>query len=158
MQVPVRHVPSLEEAEHRCGDGPHRSVDSTRSVAKPWTLDAAAVLLHLGSSPCGLSVAEARQRLERGGPNRLRENPPRPAWLRFLDQFKNLLVGVLVGAAALAGAIGDIKDALVIAVVIVLNAGLDQARACVTPINSLKYALTAALLARALQASRRAGA
>ena len=33
-----------------------------------------------------------------------------------------------------------------------------QSCACVTPINSLKSALTAALLARALQASRRAGA
>ena len=124
MQVPVRHVPSLEKAEHGCVDDPHRSVNSTHAVAKPWTLDAAAALLHLGSSLSGLTAAEAAQRLERCGPNRLRENPPRPAWLKFLDQFKNLLVLVLIGAAALAGAIGDIKDAVVIAVVIVLNAGL----------------------------------
>ena len=84
----------------------------------------AAVLAHLQSQPRGLTPAEARQRLDRFGPNRLREKPPRPAWLKFIDQFNNLLVLVLIGAAALAGAIGDIKDAVVILVVVVLNAGL----------------------------------
>jgi len=38
-----------------------------------------------------------------------------------------------------------------------VRASSDQARACVTQINSLKSAVTAALLARALQASHRAG-
>jgi len=72
----------------------------------------------------GLPPEEARQRLERHGPNRLKEKPPRPAWMKFLDQFKDLLVLVLIGAAALAGAIGDIKDAVVILVVVLFNAGL----------------------------------
>ncbi len=84
----------------------------------------AAALVHLQASTAGLSEADARQRLERVGPNQLREKPPRPAWLKFVDQFKNLLVLVLIGAAALAAAIGDTKDAVVILVVIVLNAGL----------------------------------
>ncbi len=84
----------------------------------------AAALVHLQASAAGLSEADARQRLERVGPNQLREKPPRPAWLKFVDQFKNLLVLVLIGAAALAAAIGDTKDAVVILVVIVLNAGL----------------------------------
>ena len=85
---------------------------------------AAAALVHLESSTQGLTDAEARQRFERWGANQLREKAPRPVWLKFLDQFKNLLVLVLIGAAALAGAIGDTKDAVVILVVIVLNAGL----------------------------------
>ena len=87
-------------------------------------MTAEAALLHLQASITGLSEADARQRLERVGPNQLREKPPRPVWLKFVDQFKNLLVLVLIGAAALAGAIGDTKDAVVILVVIVLNAGL----------------------------------
>ena len=91
---------------------------------EPWGIEAAAALAHLQSSPQGLTAAEARQRFERFGPNRLREKPPRPVWLKFIDQFKNLLVLVLIGAAALAGAIGDTKDAVVIIVVVVLNAGL----------------------------------
>ena len=91
---------------------------------KPWDVAAVVALAHLQSSPQGLTAAEARHRFERFGPNRLREKPPRPGWLKFMDQFNNLLVLVLIGAAALAGAIGDTKDAVVILVVVVLNAGL----------------------------------
>ena len=72
----------------------------------------------------GLTAAEAERRLAAGGPNRLAETPQRPAWLKFLDQFKSLLVIILLGAAVLAGAIGDLKDALVIGVVVLLNASL----------------------------------
>ena len=84
----------------------------------------AAALVHLEASGAGLTEAEAQHRLERVGPNQLREKPPRPVWLKFADQFKNVLVLVLIGAAALAAAIGDTKDAVVILIVIVLNAGL----------------------------------
>ena len=90
----------------------------------PWAITAATALAHMASSVHGLGDAEARQRLERFGPNQLRETPPRATWLKFSDQFKNFLVLVLVGAAALAGAIGDTKDAVVILAVILLNAGL----------------------------------
>ena len=89
-----------------------------------WERTTAATLADLQSSPQGLISAEALLRLDRFGPNRLREKPPRPVWLKFIDQFKNMLVFVLIGAAALAGAIGDIKDAVVILVVVVVNACL----------------------------------
>ncbi|MHB9100195.1 MAG: cation-translocating P-type ATPase [Sulfuricella sp.] len=89
-----------------------------------WSASGDEALTRLGASLQGLTEAEARQRLERHGPNRLKEKPPRPAWMKFLDQFKDLLVIVLIGAAALAGAIGDIKDAAVILIVVVFNAGL----------------------------------
>src|SRR3989338_10333245 len=91
---------------------------------KLWTIGVDAVLLRLDATRQGLTDAEARQRLERSGPNRLREKPRRPAWLKFLDQFRNLLVIVLIGAAVLAGAIGDIKDAVVILIVVMFNACL----------------------------------
>ena len=91
---------------------------------EPWALTTAAALAQLASSAQGLTDAEVRQRFERFGANQLREKPPRPQWLKFADQFRNLLVLVLIGAAALAAAIGDTKDAVVILIVIVLNAGL----------------------------------
>ena len=72
----------------------------------------------------GLGGDEVTRRLARHGANRLAENPPRPAWLKFLDQFRSLLVLILIGAALLAGAIGDLKDAIVIGVVVLLNATL----------------------------------
>ena len=91
---------------------------------EPWALTTAAALAQLESSTQGLPDAEVRQRLQRFGPNQLREKPPRAPWLKFADQFRNLLVLVLIGAAALAAAIGDTKDAVVILIVIVLNAAL----------------------------------
>jgi Ca2+-transporting ATPase len=72
----------------------------------------------------GLTDAEAASRLAERGPNRLAEKPPRAAWRRFLDQFRNFLVIVLIGAAVLAGMVGDLKVAIVIAVVVLLNATL----------------------------------
>jgi Ca2+-transporting ATPase len=72
----------------------------------------------------GLGDAEAAHRLTQFGENRLAEPPRRPAWRKFLDQFRNLLVIVLFFAATLAWAIGDLKDAAVILVVVLLNASL----------------------------------
>ena len=70
----------------------------------------------------GLSGDEAARRLDEHGPNRLAEPERRPAWRRFVDQFTNPLIGVLAGAAVLAGAVGDLRDAIVIGVVLLLNA------------------------------------
>ncbi|WP_332672877.1 cation-translocating P-type ATPase [Aromatoleum sp.] len=72
----------------------------------------------------GLSATEVADRLRRHGENRLAEAKPRPAWLKFADQFGNFLVIVLLFAAALAWAVGEFKDAIVILVVVVLNATL----------------------------------
>jgi P-type Ca2+ transporter type 2C len=98
--------------------------DAAPGDIKLWAMAAQAALHQLQSSHQGLTAAQAQQRLARHGPNRLREKPPRPAWLKFFDQFKNLLVLVLIGAAVLAAAIGHTKDAVVILVVVMLNAGL----------------------------------
>ncbi|MEW5943343.1 MAG: HAD-IC family P-type ATPase [Pseudomonadota bacterium] len=89
-----------------------------------WSVSGDEALTRLDTTIHGLTEAEARRRLERHGPNRLTEKLPRPAWMKFLDQFKDLLVVVLIGAAALAGAVGDIKDAAVILIVVVFNACL----------------------------------
>jgi Ca2+-transporting ATPase len=72
----------------------------------------------------GLGSTEAADRLTRFGENRLAEAETRSAWLKFLDQFRNFLVIVLIFAAILAWAIGELKDAVVILVVVLLNAGL----------------------------------
>jgi Ca2+-transporting ATPase len=89
------------------------------------TLTREAALDALACDPAhGLSDAEAATRLARFGENRLLEAAPRPLWLKFLDQFKNFLVIVLLFAAALAWAIGDLKDAVVILVVVLFNAAL----------------------------------
>lgn len=72
----------------------------------------------------GLDDTEVTSRRARYGENRLLEARQRPAWLKFLDQFKNFLVIVLLFAAVLAWLVGDLKDAVVILLVVVFNAGL----------------------------------
>ncbi len=72
----------------------------------------------------GLTSAHAAEQLEALGPNSLTEAPERPAWLHFVDQFRNLLVVMLVVGALLAGIFGDLKDAVAIALVLLLNAVL----------------------------------
>jgi Ca2+-transporting ATPase len=70
----------------------------------------------------GLTATEATERIEQVGENRLAEKPPRSKVLAFFDQFKSLLVLVLIAASIIAGAIGDFKDAIVILIVVVFNA------------------------------------
>ena len=70
----------------------------------------------------GLTIAEAQARLERDGANRLMSKLQRPAWHLFIDQFKNLLIIILLGAVVLAWAIGDLIDAFVILGVVIFNA------------------------------------
>lgn len=72
----------------------------------------------------GLSQEQVEERLSRYGSNTLPMAAPRPTWLRFLDQFKSLLIIVLVVAAALAAVVGNVKDATVIIAVVLFNAAL----------------------------------
>jgi len=72
----------------------------------------------------GLSAAEAAGRTAVHGPNRMAEPARRPEWLKFLDQFRNWLIGILLLAAVVAAALGDVKDAVVITVVLQINAVL----------------------------------
>jgi len=72
----------------------------------------------------GLTAAQAAERLARDGPNQLAEAPPTPAWRRFLDQFRELVVWILVVAAAIAGGTGDWTDTLAILAIVLMNAVL----------------------------------
>ncbi len=79
-------------------------------------------LRRLESSEAGLDEEEVRRRLERFGPNRLPEPRARPAWRRFLAQFENVLIQVLMGAAVVTLLLGHLVDGLVILAVVVINA------------------------------------
>ena len=69
----------------------------------------------------GLDGARAvRQRLAEYGANRLTEKPPASRLAMFFGQ-ANTLLYILLGAAGLAAAIGNYKDAVVIVVAVVLN-------------------------------------
>jgi len=72
----------------------------------------------------GLTSGQAASRLSTNGPNALTQTEREPAWKLFVNQFRSFLIVILVGAAVLAGLVGDFKDTIVIAVVLLINATL----------------------------------
>jgi len=79
-------------------------------------------LERLGASAGGLDAGEAARRLAAHGPNRLPEAERTSAVVRFLQQFRGLLIQVLIVAAAVSLLLGHGLDAAVIMVVVLLNA------------------------------------
>ena len=76
----------------------------------------------LHSDKGGLSKEEAQRRLERYGKNKLPEVKTDSVLVIFLRQFQSPLIYVLLGAALIVVAIGEITDGIVISIVLILNA------------------------------------
>jgi len=85
-------------------------------------LDPAEVESGLGTSALGLARAEAATRLERHGPNQLEEAPPPSVWAVLLHQFTSPLIYILLVATLVTLLLREYADAIVIAVVLALNA------------------------------------
>lgn len=122
---------------------PHDSVNNreTGTTLDPSLTEAQTVAQSLGVNlNTGLSQAEAQQRLEQYGPNELASAPPVPKWKKFLEQFKDPLVYLLLAATGIsliawfiekantvAGAEGGEAlpfDAIVIVLILIVNAVL----------------------------------
>ncbi len=105
-------------------------------VLAPHATDTQQVLDDLESNrETGLSADVATARLAADGPNDLPQEPPEPLWKKLLHQFSDPLVvllliaiGISMVAWFLEGAHGAPVDAIVIALVIILNAGLGVAQ------------------------------
>ena len=92
-------------------------------AAPPWHgLPAEEALARVQASITGLSQGEAEARLGQYGPNRLPAAPKRSALMRFLLQFHNILIYVLLGAAVVTAALAHWIDTGVIVAVVVANA------------------------------------
>src|SRR5262245_44021692 len=70
----------------------------------------------------GLGVTEASSRLEKYGPNRLPEGKKRGPFMRFVSQFNNILVFVLLAAGFIKLMLNLWVDAAIIFGVVILNA------------------------------------
>ena len=94
-----------------------------------WRLSVDDAARELASDPRqGLTPEEAAGRLKSHGPNELAEKKGRGPLLIFLDQFKGLLIWVLVAAALVSGFLKEWVDALAILAIVVLNAVLGLAQ------------------------------
>ena len=70
----------------------------------------------------GLSDQQARTRLEQYGPNKLSEGKKKSVLQIFLEQFKDLLVVILIVAALISAASENVESTIVIFAVLILNA------------------------------------
>jgi Ca2+-transporting ATPase len=85
-------------------------------------MTAAEALEKLGATPAGLDPAEAAERLQRFGPNTLREEKGVSPWQILLGQFKNFLILLLIGATGLSLLLGHTLDAAVIFSIVIVSA------------------------------------
>lgn len=92
------------------------------------------------TSAKGLNAPEAEQRLTTYGKNELAEKKKESALLLLLAQFKELMTLILLAAAVVSWVIGDAKDAIIILVIVVLNAilGFVQEYRAEKAMNELK--------------------
>ena len=111
------------------------------------------VLTELNSSANGLTNEEAKARLEKNGKNALDEAKKRPMILKFFDQFKDLMIIVLLVAALISGVLtivqnvragtneyGELIDSGLILLIVIVNAiiGLVQEGKAEKSLDALK--------------------
>ncbi|MGP1351943.1 MAG: cation-translocating P-type ATPase [Parasphingopyxis sp.] len=120
-------------------DGPARISD--RQDARWHACDADAIADIFGTDPeKGLTASEAASRLASDGPNILPEPKGKSWFRRFMTQFKDVMILVLLGAAGIAALIGEIADAALIAAILMLNAviGFAQEVRAIRAVRALK--------------------
>ena len=79
---------------------------------KTYTQNTGQVLSEQNSRPTGLTNAEAQNRLDEHGPNRLQEGKKKSMGRRVWEQIKDPMILVLIAAAIISGAFGEIADSL----------------------------------------------
>ncbi len=82
------------------------------------------VLKRLQTNTNGLTEKEAQQRILQYGENKLEAKRRITPWQIFFNQFKNVLIGILLAATLASFAIGEITDAFTILAIVILNAFL----------------------------------
>ena len=118
---------------------------------KHYLETAEAVLDEVQSSKEGLNAAEAASRLAKNGPNKLDEPPQKTLLARFLEQFKNPMILVLLAAAVVSAVTGIIQegrleaDVFIILFVVIANAVLgvyqeNKAEAAIAALQAMSAA------------------
>ena len=94
----------------------------------------------LGSTEKGLSEQAVQQQTERHGPNELKHTKPKSIGKLFLEQMTDVMILVLLAAAAISACLGEAVDAAVILCIVVLNAiiGVVQQKKAEKSLNALK--------------------
>ncbi|KAL6707648.1 High affinity Ca2+/Mn2+ P-type ATPase-like protein [Coniothyrium glycines] len=118
-------TPSLRPPESQ-----HTRSPTPSSITSSYSLLSAHETAHklTTSVSHGLSSSEATARTHSHGLNELPHEDPEPLWLRFVKQFKETLILLLLGSAAVSFIMGNLEDAvsIAVAVTIVVTVGFVQ--------------------------------
>jgi Mg2+-importing ATPase len=99
-------------------------MESDAALAAYWSRAAVDLLAALETSTAGLTPAEAARRLISAGPNSLAGKSETAAWKVFLRQFRSSLVLILIFAAIMSAAVGEMNEAVIIGIIIFASCGL----------------------------------
>jgi len=72
----------------------------------------------------GLTNEEAKIRLEKNGPNKLKSVNKKSILMLFFSQINDAMIYILLAAALISGIVGEISDAIIIIIVILINAAI----------------------------------
>ncbi|MBB6714749.1 calcium-translocating P-type ATPase, PMCA-type [Clostridium gasigenes] len=88
----------------------------------------------------GLSSTDAKERLETNGENKLAGKKKKSIAMLFFIQINDVMIYILLGAALISGIVGEISDAVIILIVILVNAliGLVQESKAEKALDALK--------------------
>jgi Ca2+-transporting ATPase len=90
-----------------------------------WARGSDDVATRFGVDPdAGLSAEEVARRRDEVGPNALREHKQRSVWAILADQFKSLIIGLLVVAALVAFLVGDVLEGWAVVIVILITTAI----------------------------------
>jgi len=125
-------------------------MDTTRTSAKDgvrhWHAESASSIVDaLSSDPArGLDAATVEERQREHGPNAMRESRGEPAIVRFLRQFHQPLIYILIVASLASAGLGELLDAALIFAVVLINAivGYIQEAKAINAIGALSRSLT----------------
>ena len=96
--------------------------EESKAAALWHQLSAEEVLSQLGTSAVGLSAPEAAKRQKASGPNRVSAKRGTPAWMKFIRQFHQPLVYIMIIAIGVTSSLGEWVDAVVIGGIVLVNA------------------------------------
>ena len=102
------------------------TVADPESTEKFWQLPVAALEQRLGAGPQGLAAGEAAARLKTFGPNKLRAGPHLSLLFKVASRFRNPLVLILLVAAAISAATGELPSFVIISSIVTISILLDS--------------------------------
>ncbi len=115
-------------------------------MSQSWhAMEVSTAVQELKADPrTGLGAQEASRRLTEYGPNELTQEEKAPPWVLFFNQFKNILVVILIVATVLSAFVGEYGDAIIIGVIILFCAvlGFVQEYRAEKALDALKSMLT----------------